>query len=94
MANVIQGYAEKISGTTGVASEIVGAVGAGLVGGTASVLGGGKFSNGAQTAALQYLFNQILSDEEVSKEMERTEEKTQQQSMGSGSDGTKLSKNQ
>jgi len=32
--------------------------GAALVGGTASVLGGGKFANGAQTAAIQYLFNQ------------------------------------
>lgn len=34
------------------------------MGGTASVLGGGKFANGAQTAAIQYLFNQAVSDEE------------------------------
>jgi hypothetical protein len=30
-----------------------------VVGGTASVLGGGKFANGAQTAAFGYLFNEL-----------------------------------
>jgi hypothetical protein len=29
-----------------------------VIGGTASVISGGKFSNGARTAAMQYLFNQ------------------------------------
>ena len=41
--------------------DILGAAGAAIVGGTASVLGGGKFANGAQTAAIQYLFNQVAS---------------------------------
>ena len=31
---------------------------AALVGGTASVIGGGKFKNGTQTAAMVHLFNQ------------------------------------
>ena len=35
------------------------AVVAGVVGGTASVVGGGKFSNGAQTAAMSRLFNDV-----------------------------------
>ena len=30
-----------------------------MVGGTAAQLGGGKFANGAQTASVQYLFNQV-----------------------------------
>ncbi|MGS2717859.1 RHS repeat-associated core domain-containing protein [Eionea flava] len=58
VSDPIQGFAEKISTATGIASEVVGAAGAALVGGTASVLGGGKFANGAATAAIQYLFNQ------------------------------------
>jgi len=29
-----------------------------MIGGTASVISGGKFSNGAKTAAMQYMFNQ------------------------------------
>lgn len=32
-----------------------------VVGGTASALGGGKFANGAMTAAFSYLFNHLLS---------------------------------
>jgi len=32
-----------------------------VVGGTASVLGGGKFANGATTAAFGYLFNQMMN---------------------------------
>lgn len=32
-----------------------------LIGGTMSVVGGGKFSNGAVTGAFQYLFNQVMS---------------------------------
>lgn len=35
-----------------------GAVASAIIGGTASVISGGKFSNGAKTAAFQYLFNQ------------------------------------
>lgn len=34
-----------------------------MVGGTASVLGGGKFANGAQTGAFSYLFNQVAHRE-------------------------------
>ncbi|OWQ84164.1 hypothetical protein CDN99_24585, partial [Roseateles aquatilis] len=34
-----------------------GTIASAVIGGTASVLGGGKFSNGAQTAAFGYLFN-------------------------------------
>lgn len=30
-----------------------------VIGGTASVISGGKFANGANTAAMQYLFNQV-----------------------------------
>jgi rare lipoprotein A (peptidoglycan hydrolase) len=33
-----------------------------IAGGTGSVLGGGKFGNGATTAAFQYLFNQMASE--------------------------------
>ena len=36
---------------------ILGAMGAAVVGGTVSVIGGGKFANGAQTGAFSYLFN-------------------------------------
>jgi hypothetical protein len=39
---------------------------AGIVGGTASALGGGKFANGAYTAAFQHLLN---AEMETSKEM-------------------------
>jgi RHS repeat-associated protein len=38
-------------------NAILGAMGAAVVGGTASVIGGGKFSSGAQTGAFSYLFN-------------------------------------
>jgi RHS repeat-associated protein len=58
VSNPIEGFAKGF----GAAKEVVGAFGAAIVGGTASALGGGKFSNGAQTAAIQYLFNQAASD--------------------------------
>jgi hypothetical protein len=60
----IQGFAEGVVDGSGAISRMIGAAGAAVVGGTASVLGGGKFSNGAQTAAIQYLFNQVLSSKE------------------------------
>ena len=41
-----------------------------VIGGTASVLGGGKFANGAQTAAFGYLFN-CLMHEACAKDMTR-----------------------
>jgi RHS repeat-associated protein len=37
-----------------------GAITSAMIGGTASVLGGGKFANGAVTAAAGYLFNELL----------------------------------
>ena len=42
-----------------VGQDVVsGTITSAIVGGTASVLGGGKFANGAQTAAFGYLFNE------------------------------------
>lgn len=38
-----------------------------VIGGTASVLGGGKFANGAVTSAFQHLFNQVASTDPVDK---------------------------
>jgi hypothetical protein len=38
----------------------VGLAGTAVVGGTASVLGGGKFANGALTASFGYLFNELM----------------------------------
>jgi len=32
-----------------------------VIGGTASVIGGGKFANGAMTGAFQYLFNEVFA---------------------------------
>ncbi len=55
----IQGVAKGFAKATGYSARAAGLVGAALVGGTASVIGGGKFANGAQTAAIQYLLNQI-----------------------------------
>jgi RHS repeat-associated protein len=42
-------------------NDIANGIKATVVGGTASVLGGGKFENGAATAAYGYLFNNLLS---------------------------------
>jgi Bacterial CdiA-CT RNAse A domain len=38
--------------------RVLGTLQAAFIGGTLSVIGGGKFANGAQTGAFQYLFNQ------------------------------------
>ncbi len=51
-------FSGKIAGALG-SHRFGGAIAAALFGGTASRLGGGKFSNGAQTAAIQYLFNEV-----------------------------------
>ena len=45
-----------VSGFVG-SDPISGTITSAIVGGTASVLGGGKFANGATTAAMGYLFN-------------------------------------
>ncbi|VUD40407.1 tRNA(Glu)-specific nuclease WapA [Thalassocella blandensis] len=52
----------NIASTSGINANIVGAISTAMVGGTASVIGGGKFANGAQTAMVQYLFNQAAED--------------------------------
>lgn len=44
-------------GTGGLTGTLTRTAAAGIVGGTASVIGGGKFANGAYTAALQHLLN-------------------------------------
>jgi len=53
-------------------SRVGGLVSASVIGGTASVIGGGSFANGAKTAAFGYLFNQAgrqreLNDEELAQ---------------------------
>ena len=82
----IRGGAEWITGAKNSASRILGAASAAITGGTISKLGGGKFANGAQTAAIQYLFaetaqksrkstSQKLTTDEVShQETEAMEE--------------------
>ncbi len=57
----IDGFAKGFSKSTGINSDIVGIITASIVGGTASELGGGKFSNGAKTAGMQYLHNHLFS---------------------------------
>ncbi|WP_067983112.1 hypothetical protein [Neptuniibacter pectenicola] len=42
---------------------------AGVIGGAASVIGGGKFANGAVRAALAYAVNQSLSNKEIRKQV-------------------------
>ena len=58
---------ESLSPAIGAASSgggaggvVVGTVANAVVGGTVSELSGGKFGNGAQTGAFQYLFNQVV----------------------------------
>ncbi|MGS2716851.1 SpvB/TcaC N-terminal domain-containing protein [Eionea flava] len=58
ISSPIQGFADKF----GSARELVGASLAAISGGTISKLGGGKFGNGAATAAIQYLYNQAGSN--------------------------------
>jgi RHS repeat-associated protein len=57
------GITKALSGLVpGDASREMKALGNALIGGTVSKLGGGKFSNGALTGAMQYLFNQAVED--------------------------------
>ncbi len=42
-------------------NPVGGGVAMAMIGGTASALGGGKFANGARTAATQFLFNEVLT---------------------------------
>jgi hypothetical protein len=46
---------------TSMTARVQGTIISAVVGGTASVLGGGKFANGAQTGAFSYLFNELAS---------------------------------
>jgi len=47
--------------SAGKGNVVAGTVASAVVGGTASELSGGKFANGAQTAAFQFLFNEIAT---------------------------------
>jgi len=51
----------KIGADT-LGQRIKGAFAAGVIGGTASSIGGGRFANGAQTSAFQYLFNEVSGE--------------------------------
>gem|GEM_PF-3456929 len=61
------GVTEALSPAIGAASSgggaggvVAGTVASAVVGGTVSELSGGKFGNGAQTGAFQYLFNKVV----------------------------------
>jgi RHS repeat-associated protein len=64
----IQSVARGLSGGSAAAEYAFGTAGAALVGGTASRLGGGKFANGARTAAIQYMFNQAATAAETRRQ--------------------------
>ena len=53
------GFSEAATFNGWQAKGFYGVVTASVIGGTASVLGGGKFANGAVTGAFGYLFNQM-----------------------------------
>lgn len=48
-------------------NKYLGMMVAGYVGGVTAELSGGKFANGAQTASMQYLFNEAASDIDLKK---------------------------
>lgn len=50
-----------------IQDEMLGTVRAAIVGGTLSVIGGGKFANGAQTGAFQYVFNYLVTDAQAAR---------------------------
>jgi hypothetical protein len=51
------------TGFTKAADPVEGTIKSAIAGGIGSVLGGGKFANGAQTGAFSYLFNQAMHDD-------------------------------
>ena len=59
---MVSGKIAESSGSESYTDRAIGTVKAAIVGGTISVVSGGKFSNGANTAAMQYLFNEISFD--------------------------------
>jgi hypothetical protein len=62
------GVGKAITGNlSDVDDMVVGTARAALVGGTVSVLGGGKFANGAQTGAFQYLFNARMTGKALAR---------------------------
>ena len=64
-----------------------------VVGGTFSVLGGGKFSNGAMAAAFVHMFNAELTEKLILKMVKRYKKSVQQIGLGERAVlGTKLGK--
>ncbi|MGS2716853.1 SpvB/TcaC N-terminal domain-containing protein [Eionea flava] len=63
ISSPIEGFASHF----GVVRDVVGASLAGIAGGTIESLGGGKFANGAATAAIQYLYNQVSGPHDTDK---------------------------
>ena len=59
----------NVIGSSTVGQRIQGAIAAGVIGGTASRMGGGSFANGARATAFQYLFNEVS---EISKAKQNT----------------------
>jgi hypothetical protein len=58
-------FSKMVSGKVNNAFKgkpVIGGIAVAMVDGTASALGGGKFSNGARTATIQFLFNELASD--------------------------------
>ncbi len=56
---VVSGYLSPYVGSKLPDNMIIQGIGAAVVGGTASMLAGGKFANGAMSAAFSYLFNDL-----------------------------------
>ena len=56
---VISPYIELYAGSDTLGQRVAGGLVASVLGGTVSELSGGKFANGAQTAAYIYLYNQV-----------------------------------
>ena len=52
-------YIELYAGSSNMGDVTIGAVASAIIGGTVSELTGGKFANGAITAAYAYIFNQV-----------------------------------
>lgn len=62
VSSPIEVMSGKVDSSKAIVSKIVGSTTAALVGGTVAEISGGKFANGARTAAIQYLFNQISGE--------------------------------
>ncbi len=59
-----------VGGGGGIGDVIARGVATSVAGGVGSVIAGGKFANGAETAAYGYLFNQLMSAERARAEAE------------------------